>query len=98
MKKITFYIGSNNRTHKISKRYRARIVQLATDYFGNFTLVQGVGYWNGGQEDTAILSICGGSTRWLGGEVEAFVSEACRQLHQECILVEESEVKGRFLS
>lgn len=95
MKKITFYIGSDNTTHLLDKE---SILKLATDYFGAFTFVQGEGYWNGKQEETAILTIIGDSHKWLDGEVEAFVSEACFWLHQECILVEESEVKTRFLS
>jgi hypothetical protein len=54
MKKINFYIGSNNKTKILEKEKAIKI--LANSYEG-MNISELIGYWKGSQEKTLLISI-----------------------------------------
>ena len=82
MKKIYFYIGSNNETGLLEKEKAEAIIGK---FFDGFTAFEVIGYWKGTKEKTLLIEVI--------TEVEAVVitriaKELKQELKQEKILVE----------
>jgi len=56
--RIEIYIGSDNNTKRISKRYLDKVKSWASEVFPEgFTLLMGKGFYNGISEDSIIISV-----------------------------------------
>lgn len=53
-KSIQLYVGENNETKELETE---KITATCTLFFDGFTIQQGVGFWRGQQEKTAIVSV-----------------------------------------
>jgi len=53
-KSIQLYIGENNLTHELEIE---KITATCALFFDGFTIQNGIGFWRGSQEKTAIVSI-----------------------------------------
>ena len=86
MKLTKIYIGSNNETGKLELD---KILSVMITANQGYTIVQGVGYWNGKSEDTAIIEIYGDYN--LG-----IIPELKRVCEQDSLLVAESIIDVKF--
>lgn len=56
--KYDVYIGSDNGSRRIRRDYLDKIIEWADRYFQDgYTLVRGLGYYKGAQEDSLVLSV-----------------------------------------
>ena len=83
MKKINFYIGSNNKTHELEKD---KALAIMSEAYEGMTTSELVGYWKGSQEKTLLVSI-------VCEEVDyTLVKSVCKQinnkLQQDAVMVE----------
>jgi len=93
MKKINFYVGSNNQTHELEKDKALKI--LASHYEG-MSVSELVGYWKGASEKTMLVSIvCEAVDFTL---VKTVCKELNTQLEQEAIMVEILDSNTLFIS
>jgi uncharacterized membrane-anchored protein YitT (DUF2179 family) len=52
------FIGSDNDSKKISKKYLDKLSNLASELFPDgYTLLRGYGYFDGSKEDSVIISV-----------------------------------------
>ena len=54
MKKIVFYIGSNNKTHELEKD---KALTILSDAYEGMTVSELVGYWKGAKEATLQVQV-----------------------------------------
>jgi hypothetical protein len=54
MKKINYYIGSNNQTHILETE---KALTIFAEYYEGMTTSELVGYWKGSREKTLLVSI-----------------------------------------
>lgn len=82
MNQFNIYIGADNVSGKIDK---AEIVRLLSSSFNGFTITLGCGFWQGKEEEVAIITIFTIRTRV---ELIYIVAELCRKLRQDCIILQ----------
>lgn len=80
MKYTKIYVGSNNVTGKLEM---LKISQIMLTANSGYTITQGIGYYNGKSENTAIIEIYGNYNTGIIPELKS-------QLKQKSILVAES--------
>ena len=80
MKYTKIYVGSNNITGELEL---AKILDILSTAMQGYTITQGIGYYNGKSEDTAIIEIYGNYNTGIIPELKS-------QLKQNSILVAES--------
>jgi len=88
--KIDIYIGSDNKTRKISRDYLEKLKNWASKVFpAGYTLLKGKGFYNGGSEDSIIVTVLSPENFPLKDEIE-FLKRA---LGQEAILLSKSYIE-----
>jgi hypothetical protein len=93
MKKINFYIGSNNKTKELEKEKALKI--LSENYEG-MNVSEMIGYWKGEEEKTMLVSI-------VCDEVDfTKIKSVCKRLNvsldQDAIMVEVLDSNTLFIS
>lgn len=83
MKKINYYIGSNNQTHELEKDKALAI--LANSYEGMST-TELVGYWKGQSEKTLLVSVVCDVVDYT--QVKSVCKQINRDLNQQAVMVE----------
>ena len=92
MKKINFYIGSNNQTHVVETEKALAI--LSTHYEG-MSVSELVGYWKGQQEKTMLVSVV--CTTVDLTQVKRVCQELNTALDQDAIMVEVLDSNTLFI-
>lgn len=87
MKYTKIYIGSNNTTGILEVD---KIVNILNRYQSGYTIMQGLGYWAGKSENTAIIEIYGNCNLF------DMIPELKTELKQKSILVSESIKEVNF--
>ena len=83
MFKIEIYIGSPNSTHRINRAYLNQVKRWSNSFFAaGYTLIRGRGFWNGGSEESLVLTAYTLKTEDLGKELKALA----KTLNQKSIL------------
>jgi len=82
MKKVFFYIGSNNKTKVLEVE---KIEDIIGKYFDGFTVFEVVGYWKGNKERTLKVEVI---TEEGATVITRIAKELKKELDQESILVE----------
>ena len=80
-KSIQLYIGENNVTHKLELE---KITATCVLYFDGFTIQNGIGFWRGQQEKTAIVSVYDDEKKIL-----ECVKTLKKALNQDAIAIQE---------
>jgi hypothetical protein len=93
MKKVNFYIGSNNQTHQVETDKALGI--LAAHYEG-MSVSELIGYWKGSQEKTLLVSIVCEAVDYT--EVKQVCRELNTALDQDAIMVEVLDSNTLFIS
>lgn len=83
MKKINFYIGSNNQTHQLEK---SKALAILSSVYEGMSVSEIIGYWHGASEKTLLVSI-------MLNEVDlTVIKNVCKklntELNQDSIMVE----------
>lgn len=92
MKKLNFYIGSNNHTHELEKNKALAI--LANSYEG-MSATELVGYWKGQSERTLMVSIVCDVVDYT--RVKTLCRQLNRELDQQAIMVEVLDSNTLFI-
>lgn len=93
MKKINFYIGSNNATHKVEE---AKALAILSEHYDGMNVSEIIGYWHGQKEDSILVSIVCETVDYT------LVKNVCKKLNvaldQQAIMVEILESNALFIS
>ena len=82
------YVGM--RDNKGNKYYLKDLVKILNWYYSGYTITQGIGYYQGAQEDCYVVDLF---DVLIGTK---FIDQIKRELNQYCILVYSWEVEGGF--
>jgi hypothetical protein len=93
MQKITFYCGGTDKQGRpvTSGTYADVLKRNKVD----FTLFQGVGVWEGGQETSYVFVVF--NDNLFGAEVEALARGMARAGGQSCVLASIEIVEAKFI-
>ena len=91
MKKIYFYVGSNNKTHELEVD---KIEQIVSKYFDGFSTFEIVGYWKGNKERTLKVEVVTEVDTTIVAKVAKDLKE---QLQQDAIMVEVLDSNTMFI-
>jgi hypothetical protein len=91
MKKVAYYIGSNNATHELEAD---KIEGIIASHFDGFTAFQVIGYWRGSKEKTLLIQAI---TEKTDSELAKIAKELKEKLSQESILMEIVESNSAFI-
>jgi hypothetical protein len=93
MKKINFYIGSNNTTHELEKQ---KAIDILSGYYEGMSISELVGLWQGIKEQTMLVSVVCDAVDYT------LVKNACKklnnELNQQAIMVEILDSNTIFIS
>ncbi len=87
MKTYQLYLGRNIPTGgtvsdtDLKNFYR----NVVTNYFTGFTVTNSVGYWNGEEEESVVLTVIGDDSYKTHREVELIAEDYCRRFSQEAV-------------
>ena len=93
MKKINFYIGSNNKTGQLEKE---KALSILSSYYEGMTTSELIGYWKGSQEKTLLVSIVSDAVDYT--LIKKICRELNRELDQQAIMVEVLDSNAIFIS
>lgn len=93
MKKINFYIGSNNQTHELEKD---KALEILSNHYEGMSTSDLIGYWKGQQEKTMLVSIVCDTVDY--SEVKKVCKELNTELNQDAIMVEILDSNTLFIS
>lgn len=93
MKKINFYIGSNNQTHVVETEKALAV--LSTTYEG-MSISELVGYWKGEKEATLLVSVVVETVNYT--QIKQVCKELNTKLDQQAIMVEVLDSNTLFIS
>lgn len=93
MKKINYYVGSNNKTHELEKE---KALAILSESYEGMTTSELVGYWKGASEKTLQVSIVCESVDYT--EIKTVCKRLNRELEQEAIMVEVLDSNALFIS
>ena len=82
MKKVYYYIGSNNETHKLEK---TKIEQILATHFEEFTAFEILDYWKGLKEKTLKIKAI---TELADSQLASIDKELKIKLKQENVLMD----------
>ena len=92
MKKINFYIGSNNTTHIVE---REKALSILSSYYEGMSITELVGVWQGIKEESILVSVVCETVDYTQ------VKTACRKLNaeldQQAIMVEVLDSNALFI-
>lgn len=92
MKKINFYIGSNNKTHELEKEKAIKII--AEEYEG-FSVSELLGYWKSKSERTLLIMVVINDLDL--SQVKRVCKKINKELEQEAVMVEILESNTLFI-
>lgn len=93
MKKINYYIGSNNKTHELEKDNALTILSEA---YEGMTTSELVGYWKGASERTLLVSIVCDAVDYT--QVKTICKRLNNELDQDAVMVEILDSNTLFIS
>ena len=93
MKKINFYIGSNNQTKKLEL---TKALSILSSHYEGMSVSELVGYWKGEKENTALVSIVCDTVDYT--HVKGVCAELNTALDQDAIMVEILDSNTLFIS
>jgi len=83
MKKINYYIGSNNDTKELELPKALKILSF---YYEGMSVSEIIGYWKGQSEKTALISIVCESVDYT--QIKKVCGELNNELNQQAIMIE----------
>ena len=93
MKKINYYIGSNNETHVVEID---KALSILSKHYEGMSISELIGYWQGSQEKTMLASIVCDTVDYT--EVKQVCKELNTTLDQQAIMVEVLDSNTLFIS
>jgi hypothetical protein len=93
MKKINFYIGSNNKTKELEKDKALKI--LSNTYEG-MSITELIGVWKGIKENTLLVSVITDKVDYT--QVKQVCKTLNKELEQEAIMIEVLNSNALFIS
>ncbi|MDD4290607.1 MAG: hypothetical protein PHH83_05070 [Patescibacteria group bacterium] len=93
MKKINYYIGSNNKTHRLELE---KALEILAEFYEGMSVSELIGYWKGNQEKTALISIVCETVNFT--EIKAVCKKLNTALEQDAIMVEVLDSNTLFIS
>jgi len=72
-----------------------KIVEIVNKYFEGYTLLNGIGYWQGVPEQSLVIEIIG--TEKDAARVELVAYEIKKANVQEAVLIQETNVAGQLV-
>lgn len=93
MKKINFYIGSNNQTHIVETK---KALDILSSYYEGMSISELVGYWKGQQEKTMLASVVCETVDYT--QVKQVCKKLNSELDQQAIMVEILDSNTLFIS
>ena len=93
MKKIKFYIGSNNATKKLEK---LKALKIFSNEYEWMTTSEVVWYWKWEQEKTLLVEIICEAVDLT--QVKRVSKTICKELKQEAVMVEILDTNTMFIS
>ena len=92
MKKLSYYIGSNNSTHELEKD---KALTILASYYEGMSTSELIGYWKGQQEKTLLVSIVCDVVDYT--QVKTICKHLNRDLNQQAIMVEVLDSNTLFI-
>lgn len=92
MKKLNYYIGSNNGTHELEKD---KALAILSSYYEGMSTSELIGYWKGQQEKTLLVSIVCDVVDYT--QVKSICKHLNRDLNQQAIMVEVLDSNTLFI-
>jgi len=92
MKKLNYYIGSNNSTHELEKD---KALAILSSYYEGMSTSELIGYWKGQQEKTLLVSIVCDVVDYT--QVKSICKHLNRDLNQQAIMVEVLDSNTLFI-
>jgi len=92
MKKINFFIGSNNKTKELEA---SKAVKIASKYYDGLNASEMIGYWKGVAEKSLLISTFQDVAN--DDQIKALCQELKTELQQEAIGVEILESNTLFI-
>jgi len=93
MKKINFYIGANNTTHKVET---SKALAILSNYYEGMNISEMIGYWQGQEEQSILVSIVCEAVDYT------MIKSACKELNkvldQQAIMIEVLDSNTIFIS
>lgn len=93
MKKINFYIGSNNDTHELEDD---KALAILSSYYEGMNVTELIGYWQGVREKTLLVSIVCEAVDFT--QVKTVCKQLNKELNQQAIMVEVLDSNALFIS
>ena len=93
MKKINFYIGSNNITHELEKQ---KALDILSSTYDGMSITELVGVWQGIKEQTMLVSVVCDTVDYT--QVKLVCKKLNRELEQQAIMVEILDSNTIFIS
>ena len=93
MKKINFYIGSNNKTHQVEKE---KALKILSETYEGMSISEIVGYWQGEAEKTMLVMVICETVDYT--QVKTVCKKLNNELDQQAIMVEILESNTMFIS
>jgi hypothetical protein len=93
MKKINYYIGSNNKTHELEKD---KALTILSEAYEGMTTSELVGYWKGASERTLLVSIVCDAVDYT--QVKTICKRLNNELDQDAVMVEILDSNTLFIS
>jgi len=93
MKKINFYIGSNNKTHQLEKE---KALKILSETYEGMSISEIVGYWQGEAEKTMLVMVICETVDYT--QVKTVCKKLNNELDQQAIMVEILESNTMFIS
>ena len=95
MKEYTFFIGSDNKTHRVSEEHLNRIKKILNSELDAFTIYEGKGVWKKTEEDSIIVEVI--SNEDIKNKIKAIAQRLKKELKQEAIFIVEQEVNAYLI-
>lgn len=83
MKKINFYIGSNNQTKILEKE---KALDILSSYYEGMSISEIIGFWKGSSEKTLLVSVICDQVNYT--QLKACCDQLCKDLIQDAVMVE----------
>lgn len=93
MKKINYYIGSNNQTHIVETD---KALAILSAHYEGMSVSELIGYWHGSQEKTMLVSIVCDKVDY--SQIKAVCKQLNTELDQQAIMVEVLDSNTLFIS
>lgn len=92
MKKLNFYIGSNNHTHELEKD---KALAILASFYEGMSTSELIGYWKGQSEKTLLVSVVCETVDYT--QVKSVCKRLNNELDQQAIMVEVLDSNTLFI-